>query len=404
MSRRETRILLIGISYTGFVILGMPSGLLGVAWPSVRETFGVSLDAVGALLIVGTIGYLLSSFTSGPIISRIGIGTLLTISSAIAGVGLLGYTLAPSWWILVALGLLAGIGGGAIDAGLNTYFATNHSASLMNWLHASFGLGATVGPIVMTAVLNAGQSWRWGYVIVGILQMGLAVCFGITLSRWRLTGPGDGSDPQSTETDTNLPANRPTSGDTLRLPAAWLGIVLFFMFTGVEITAGQWPYTLFTEARSVAPATAGFWVSVYWGSLTVGRILLGVFVDRLGVIAVSRACMLGTVLGSACIWWNTADIVSFLGLALIGFSVAPLFPSQISITPQRVGTGHAANAIGFQVAAASLGIASLPGLAGVLAENAGLETIGPFLLVISTATLLLHEALVHRSAARQPKR
>jgi fucose permease len=187
------------------------------------------------------------------------------------------------------------------------------------------------------------------------------------------------------------------SVDTLRLPLAWLGIAIFITHTGVQFTAGQWAYSLFTEPRGVAPITAGLWISIYWGSLTAGRLLLGPVADRLGVVSLLRTCILGVMLGSALVWWNAANFVSFLGLALIGFSLAPLFPSLISSTPERVGAGHAANAIGFQVAAGSVGIALLPGFAGVLAENLGLEIIGPFLVAASIVMLVLHEAIV-RSA------
>jgi fucose permease len=387
---RGQKILLIGIAYAGFIVLGLPNGLLGVAWPSIRGSFGISLDAVGVLLIATTTGYLLSSFSSGPLISRIGVGTLLTVSSLIAGVGFLGYSVAPTWWFMILCGLLAGAGAGAIDAGLNSYFATNHGANLMNWLHAFFGFGAMLGPIVMTAVFNLGQSWRWGYVAVGVLQMLFTLCLALTRGRWRL-----GGTQPSSQANPAQGAGKVSGVDTLRLPVVWFGIALFFVFTGVEGSAGQWPYSLFTEARGVAPGVAGLWVSIYWGSLTVGRMLFGLVTDRLGVVRTIRLCMVGVALGSACIWCNVA-IVSFVGLALVGFCVAPLFPSLISVTPGRAGAAHAANAIGFQVASASLGIPIISGLAGVLAERMGLEIVGPFLLATSVVMLVLHEAIVRR--------
>jgi fucose permease len=188
--------------------------------------------------------------------------------------------------------------------------------------------------------------------------------------------------------------------DTLRLLAAWLAITMFFVFTGLEVSGGQWPYTLFTEARAVAPAAAGFWVSAYWASLTVGRILFGIAARRIRIVNLLRAAMLGCVCGTALIWWNPTQTVSFLGLALLGFALAPIFPLSISDTPRQLGAQHAPNAIGFQVAAASLGIAVLPGLGGVLAERVGLEAIGPYLVVLAVVMFLLHELIV-RWAARQ---
>ena len=385
---------LVGIAFLSFVALGVPGGLLGVAWPSIRASFGLSLDAIGMLLLASTIGYLLSSFSSGPLISAMGVGSFLMASHLVGGLGLLGYALAPSWWAMVGCGLLAGLGTGGTDAGLNTYFAANHSASLMNWLHACFGLGAALGPAVMALILDAGYAWRWGYALVVALAGLLAGLFALTLRQWKL------AEPETALTTSPTPAQAGLL-DTLRLPMVWLGIALFVIFTGLEASGGQWPYTLFTEGRGVDPRIAGLWVSIYWGSLTVGRILFGVLVQRVGLLTIVRLCMLGAICGPALIWWNPANLVSYLGLALVGFCLAPIFPLLISATPARLGSRHAANAIGLQVAAASIGLGVLPGLAGVLAENLGLETIGPFLLVVAIAMFVLHESTIPRGSRRR---
>jgi fucose permease len=378
----------VGIPYASFVLLGLPNGVLGVAWPAIRESFGMPLDALGAVLTAVTVGYILVSFNSGRIVSFTGLGPLLVVSSTASAVGLLGYAVAPVWWVMVLSGLLVGMGGGAVDSGMNMYVAANYGAKQMNWLHASFGIGVTLGPAIMTTLLNTGQSWRWGYAIIVLLQGLLAVVFALTLDRWR------GSAPTPAAAASGASSNTARSVDTLRLPIAWLGIAIFITHTGVQFTAGQWAYSLFTESRGIAPATAGLWTSIYWASLTAGRLLLGPVADRLGVVPLLRVCILGIVAGSTLVWWNVADPVSFLGLALIGFSLAPLFPSLISSTPGRVDADHAPNVIGFQVAAGSVGIALLPGLAGIMAQNLGLEIVGPFLFAVSLVMLLLHEAIV----------
>jgi fucose permease len=133
------------------------------------------------------------------------------------------------------------------------------------------------------------------------------------------------------------------------------------------------------------------WVSIYWASLTAGRIFFGILVERIGAIRLVRWTMIGAICSAALIWWNINDSISFLGLALAGFSLPPLFPVLTSNTPQRVGADHVANAIGFQQAAVRLGLAAIPAAAGVFAEGFGLEIIGPFLFVTSAIMLLLHE-------------
>mgnify|MGYP001301441265 CR=1 FL=1 len=374
--------LLVGLAYAAFISLGLPDGLTGVAWPSIREGFGLPLSALGALATSSTIGYLLSSFSAGRLLARLGVGWLLTLSSLASAVSLLGYGLAPLWAVMVALGLVAGLGAGAIDAGLNTYAAEEFSPRTMNWLHAAFGLGAAAGPLLMSAVIaaglsltgDAGDSWRTGYLIVGAALLLLTGCFALTRGEWVLRG-----DEGRAEAPPSAPMLQ-----TLALPTTWLCIVLFLLYTGLEFTAGQWLYSLLTEARGIEPTVAGMWVSAYWGSLTLGRVLSGVIVGWISVQRLLRLAMAGALAGVALLWLNLTPWLALAGVALLGFSLAPMFPSFMSLTPARMGPQHAANTVGFQVAAAMLGGALFVGGFGMLAGRVGLEALGPTLLVIAT--------------------
>jgi fucose permease len=384
---RRPGILLIALAYLAFVSLGLPDGLLGVAWPSIRAFFGLSLDALGALLTTFTIGYLVSSFSSGRVLARMGVGTLLTFSGVATAVSLLSYATTPVWWIMVALGALAGLGAGAIDAGLNTYVATHHSARTLNWLHACFGIGAAIGPLVMTGVLQSGRPWQWGYGIVGVAQLGLAACFAFTRTWWETPG--------TTAASTDAPPIPAASArSTLRLPSAWLGIAIFLLYTGIEVAAGQWTFSLFTLSRSIPTATAGMWISIYWGSLTVGRIIFGIVVGWASINTLLRCSLAGIVLGAVLLWLNVVPLLSFGGLALMGFALAPIFPSLIATTPERLGAAHAANGVGFQIAAAALGGALLPSFVGIIAAPLGLEVVGPVLALAALLLFALYEWLV----------
>jgi fucose permease len=224
--------------------------------------------------------------------------------------------------------LIAGLGSGAIDAGMNAYAAHHFSPRLVNWLHAFYGVGATLGPLMMTAVLSAGLVWRWGYAVNAALLGVMSLCFLLTLRLW--DQPTDA--PANAEALAAQPAPAGTL-DTLRRPVVALSVVLFFLYTGVEVAAGQWTYSLFTEARGVSPAVAGVWAGVYWGSLTAGRIAFGAAAGRVPPLAILRATMLAAPLGALLIWADAAPLANFLGLALMGFCFAPMFPLLISLTP-----------------------------------------------------------------------
>jgi fucose permease len=288
---------------------------------------------------------------------------------------------------MVASGLLAGLGAGAIDAGLNTYAATHFSARSVNWLHACYGIGATIGPIIMTSVLASGHRWQWGYAIVGIGQLALALCFALTCNLWT-------NDGSLQRTSTSTSTQKISSRDTLRLPIVWLSIGVFFIYTGLEAAAGTWSYSLFTEGRAIPMTTAGTSLSVYWGCLTAGRLLSGFIVNFVSVRQLMRLCMIGLAIAASLIWINLTSMLSFFGLALMGLSSAPIFPSMIATTPERLGEVHTANAVGFQIAAAVLGQSLLPSLVGVLVANFGLESIAPALLCAAILLLVIYEWLL----------
>jgi fucose permease len=180
----------------------------------------------------------------------------------------------------------------------------------------------------------------------------------------------------------------------------WLSITFFFVYTGIEAAAGTWAYSLFTESRGLSMMTAGLSVSIYWGGLTAGRLLSGFIAGYVPVFRMLRLCMLGIALGAAFVWTGGASLLSLIGLAMMGFACAPVFPTMISTTPMRLGRSHTANAIGFQIAAAVLGQSLLPALIGLMARRLGLEIVGPSLLISAAALVGLHFLLTaERSSA-----
>lgn len=389
---------LILLAYIAFISLGLPDGLLGVAWPSIRAGFSLSLDSLGALLFASTTGYLASSFFSGRVISRMGVGWLLAASCAATGAGLVGYTLVPSWWMMLALAVVAGLGAGAIDAGINNYAAANFGEHQMQWLHASFGIGITMGPVIMTAGINLIHSWRLGYSFVGISQIILAACFAITASVWKKAKAHQDSGIEHSSGNPHIPLF-----ETLRQLNVWISILLFFIYAGIEASLGSWAYTFLTEARGIAPQIAGLWVGSYWAAFTIGRILAGLFTRRVSVHTLIRLSLLAAFFGTLLLVLNSSVIISLAGVAVIGFSIAPVFPAMVSGTIRRVHPKYVTNTIGMQISAAGLGVAILPGFAGYLAQRSSLEVIPVFLLILTLLLFGLYSQSVRLELKEKPQ-
>jgi fucose permease len=383
---------LLALAYLGFISLGLPDALLGVGWPSMRVDFGVAVGAVGIILAVGVTGYLLSSVATGFALARLGVGWLLAASTGLVAVGLTGYALAPVYAVVVACAMLIGLGSGAIDAGLNVYAAEHFGARHMNWLHASFGLGATIGPLVMTAVLAAGLAWRWGYGITAALQALLATAFAVTAGAWT-----DNATPPAQEGH-EVPGKG--ARRALKVPAVWLGALTFAVYTGIEIAAGLWAYTLLTEGRGLSAGVAGTCVSAYWGSLFVGRLLYGVVADRLRSGAVLLWCMAGMAAGAVVIALPGPAWLAVIGLMMIGGFAAPVFPLLTLTTAERVGAAHAGPAVGVQIGAAGLGGVVCPAAIGLLLDRYGTDVLAPSLVVLAGALVMAYLATMRVAASR----
>ena len=399
--------LILLLAYAAFVSLGLPDTVLGVAWPSLRAGFGIPASAMGAVLAAGMSGYFLSGLWAGGAVARLGVGGVLALSSALVAVALFGYALAPSWALFFPFGAVMGLGSGAIDSGLNGYAARHFSVRHVNWLHGCWGVGASIGPALMTLFIAEGYGYRAGYGLLGAMLGSMALVFTLTRRRWDEPAPPpsppdlaaggiarEGAEPPARAKPEGMRA-------ALRNGRVWLQVLIFFLYTGVESTVGQWSFSWLRDRRGLEVEAAGSWTSAYWASLTVGRLVLGSVVDRVGPDRMLRAATLGAVLGVS-LFASATSALGNIGLLVLGASLAPLFPTLMARTPARVGEGVAHHAVGFQVSAATLGSTLVPSLVGFLVARFGLSVVGVVVTTVAIALLLAHELLLGAARRARP--
>ncbi len=383
------------IAYISFVVLGLPSAMLGIAWasdkwPSIQKTFNLSLDAVGMLLLAFTIGYSLASFLGGRLYGRFNSSTLFTVGTLLSAAALLGYGTMPLWWLIVACGTLLGLGSGILDAGMNIYFAVVFNARLMNWLHACFGIGTVIGPLLMTTILSHdGGTWQTGYIIGAGAYTGVGLLFLLTHTRW--LNIGRGTHEKGTHSSVS-------ARSTLRLQLVWISIGIFLAYAGLEGIATQWTFPLFNKARGIDAVTAGAWLVILQASFTIGRIFFGFALAYIKPRTLIRICAATLITTTFLLIINPIPNAAFILLALYGFTLAPIWALMVTTVQEQLGPLHGANAIGFMLAAAGIGLGILPGIAGVLADRTNLEVIPVFLFGLAIAMTTLYEMTLQHSA------
>lgn len=383
---RSGSTLLLLIAFLAFISIGFPDAVLGVAWPTMRITFDRSIPNLGFILFASGSGYFLSGIFAGKALERLGVGKLLAISTTLVTIGLFGYALSPSFWLLLVAAVCIGLGSGSVDAGLNFYAAEHFSVTVMNWLHAFFGIGAMIGPFIMAGVFAAGGSWRIGYFIVASLIGAMAITFFLTIDRWR----NPDHDAAASV------AARVSVRHVLGLPAVWLQIFIFLVMCGIEASAGNWTATIMLGKFDASESQAGLWAGFFWGSMAVGRIFAVPISRDLAPARLVQICTWGLLAGALLM---TRDQIWLFqtGLIIFGLAMAPMFPTLMSLTPQRLGTSVSLHTIGFQVSAATIGIVGIPTLGGILAEKTSLTAI-PWVITAGAVLVIMLESMLRTRA------
>jgi len=360
---------LLAFAFLAFIGLGLPDPMPGSLWPELRPFYGVPNAGLGLILAVTAGGYVLAGLFTAQLMQAFGIGRLLVASLAATATAALLQSTAPPFAGFVALAVLAGAGGGAVDAAMNAFAAARFQPRHMNWLHGFWGVGATLGPAVAAALLAVGFGWQAGYLAVGLALAALTLAFFATRQRWQGTAPAEGP--------------RHTAWTVLRNPLARLQVAIFFLYTGLEAAAGQWAATILTAGRGATPAEGAAAATLFFAALTGGRIGLGFVVDRIGPDRLLRVMAPVAVLAALGFASGLADLPA---LVLLAVALAPVYPTLMARTPARLGGPAAAQAVGLQVSAATLGVAAVPAAMGLAADLGGAGLV-PWLLAALAAGL-----------------
>lgn len=372
------------VIYLAFISLGLPDSLLGSAWPVIWPDIGASLGSAGILSMVVAGGTIVSSLISGRLIQRLGTGKITLISCCLTAGALLGFSTAPSllWMALLAIPL--GLGGGSVDAALNHYVAENYKAHHMNWLHCFWGVGATTGPLMMSYFIAQSNSWRGGYRAVAAIQFILVLVLLFTLPLWKkIADSRHLAQGQEERAQAELESES-SKGTVFQIKGVKNTLVTFLFYCGVEATVGLWGASYLVGFRSIPAETAAGWISLYYGGITVGRLITGFITLKVHNRLLIRYGQLCSLAGGLILLLPLSASFSLLGFILIGLGLAPIYPGLLHETPARFGRENSAKLMGYQMAVAYTGTTLLPPLFGWIATSSSIR----FFPVVVLAYLL----------------
>lgn len=373
----------LALIYLAFISLGLPDSLLGSSWPIMYIDFGVPVENAGFVSIIISGGTIISSLFSHRLIRRFGTGRVTVVSVAMTAIALMVFSLSPSFLWLLACAVPLGLGAGAVDSGLNEFVAEHYEAKHMNWLHCFWGIGAMLGPVLLSALAQWGYNWRSGYSSISVVQFTLVVLLLFSLPMWKKYEKPSAGPAGETQT------GKPKHGllKPLRAKGAIFAMLTFFLYISIEASIMLWGASYLVQIKNILPESAAGWVSLFFLGITAGRMLSGFVSIKLSNEALIRIGAILVVVGILFMLLPLSALYTIGSLVIIGLGLAPIFPSMLHQTPVYFGKENAQATMGLQMAFAYTGITLMPPLFGQLFARVSFSLMPYVLLACATGLL-----------------
>ena len=367
--------LLLSIIYLSFISLGLPDGSLGISWPLIRLDFNQPLEAAGLITLITLPLSALSSIYSHKLSNLLGINKVTLLSALLTASSLLGIGFSRNYTMLIFFSIGLGLGQGAVDSLLNAYVAKNYSSRHMTWLHGFWGVGASLGPTIMTTVLKYGYTWNFAYFTLSTLQGIIAFILFLSLGLWLSNQKEEIKLKVKVKFDNRM----------------LFGIALFFLYVGIELSVGLWSNSYLVEEIGLLPSTSGYYIASYYASIMIGRFLSGTVSNRLGNRNMIRLGLFLSGCGALLLLIFRDQTIIRIGLMLVGLGFAPLYPSMMHETPQRFNEVQAHFLISYQVGIAYIGGTIISTGLGYLFKPFGISILYPIILIIIVMMFIISE-------------
>ncbi len=380
-------VFLLIVIYIAFIGLGVPDSLIGSAWPAIHAEMNIPVEAVSIITFIISGCTVLSSMFSSGILNKSGTAKVTAFSTAMTAAALFGFSVTPSFWFMIPLAVILGLGAGAIDSGLNNYVALHFKASHMNFLHCFYGVGVSLSPYLMSQALS-NIGWRGGYRYVFYVQTAIALMLIVSLPLWKKTVSTEQAEEEDGESLTLL---QMAKNAEIRL--VW---IIMLTTNAIEYACGVWGSTYLVAEKGFDAKHGALALTVYYVGMSLGRFVSGLLSDKIntwkritigaGILAPAVVIMLLPLPGAAAV----------VGLFLVGLGNGSIYPNMIHLTPHNFGKKVSQAVMGSQIAFAYIGVMLAPPLVSLISGLFGIKVYPVLLAVLYIIMVVTLKCFVNR--------
>ena len=380
-------VFLLVVIYIAFIGLGVPDSLIGSAWPAIHTEMNIPVEAVSILTFIISGCTVLSSMFSAGILNKLGTAKVTAFSTAMTAAALLGFSFAPSFWFMIPLAVVLGLGAGAIDSGLNNYVALHFKASHMNFLHCFYGIGVSLSPYLMSQALSD-AGWRGGYRYAFYVQAAITLLLIVSVPLWKKS-----SSAEQTEDESNVNLSLLQMAKMPEVRQVW---IIMLATNAIEYACGVWGSTYLVAEKGFETKHGALALTVYYVGMSVGRFVSGLLSDK---ISTWKRIGIGTIILAPAIAIMLLPLhgaVTVIGLFLVGLGNGSIYPNMIHLTPHNFGKDVSQSIMGSQIAFAYIGVMLAPPAVSLISGLFGIKIYPVLLAVLYVIMVIALKCFVNR--------
>ncbi len=380
-------VFLLVVIYVAFIGLGVPDSLIGSAWPAIHSEMNIPVEAVSILTFIISGCTVLSSMFSAGILNKLGTARVTAFSTAMTALALLGFSFAPSFWFMIPLAVILGLGAGAIDSGLNNYVALHFKASHMNFLHCFYGVGVSLSPYLMSQALS-NTGWRSGYRYAFYVQAAITLLLIISVPMWKKSSSAEEAEEESSVNLSLL--------QMAKMPEVRQVWIIMLATNAIEYACGVWGSTYLVEEKGFEAKHGALALTVYYVGMSIGRFVSGLLSEK---ISTWKRIVIGTIILAPAIAIMLLPLhgaVTVAGLFLVGLGNGSIYPNMIHLTPHNFGKEASQSIMGSQIAFAYIGVMLAPPAVSLISGLFGIKIYPVLLAVLYVIMVIALKCFVNR--------
>ncbi len=378
--------MLLIVIYIAFIGLGVPDSLIGSAWPAIHTELGIPVEMVSILTFLISGCTVLSSMFSTRILNKLGTAKVTAFSTAMTALSLFGFSLVSSFWFMIPLAIVLGLGAGAIDSGLNNYVALHCKASHMNFLHCFYGVGVSLSPYIMSQAFES-VGWRGGYRYAFYVQSAIAILLIVSLPMWK-----NPSSEEQAEEEKGVSLTLLQMAKNREVRQVW---VIMLMTNAIEYACGVWGSTYLVEEKGFNIEHGALALTIYYVGMSLGRFFSGLLANKIktwkrifvGIVILAPATLIMLL--------PLPDIFCVVALFLIGLGNGSIYPNMIHLTPHNFGKEVSQSIMGSQIAFAYIGVMLAPPMVSLISGVFGIKVYPALLAVLYVVMVIALKCFVN---------